>query len=58
MTEPVARERVDTPACPSCDSPMRREFDGVRNPPLPGVFWFCTDLECDDGRRNKLYHGG
>ena len=37
---------------------MRREFDGVRNPPEPGVFWFCTNLECEDGKRNPLFSGG
>jgi hypothetical protein len=37
---------------------MRREFDGVRNPPMPGVFWFCTNTECEDGGRNRLYSGG
>ena len=58
MTEPVAREQVEAAVCPICESPMRREFDGVRNPPLPGIFWFCTNLECEDGRRNRLYSGG
>jgi hypothetical protein len=37
---------------------MRREFDGVRNPPAPGVFWFCTNLDCEDGKRNPLFSGG
>ena len=37
---------------------MRREFDGVRNPPMPGVFWFCTNADCEDGKRNRLYSGG
>ena len=37
---------------------MRREFDGVRNPPMPGVFWFCTELDCEDGRRNRVFSGG
>ena len=58
MTTPVVREKVEELACPTCGKPMRREFDGVRNPPMPGVFWFCTNFECEDGKRNKIYSGG
>jgi len=58
MTTPVARESVEQAPCPNCGKPMRREFDGVRNPPAPGVFWFCTNLECEDGKRNPLFSGG
>ena len=42
-------------ACPVCGEPMRREFDGVRNPPMPHVFWFCINPKCDDGNRNKIF---
>lgn len=58
MTTPNARENVEKPLCPICGTPLRREFDGVRNPPMPGVFWFCTNGDCEDGRRNKIYSGG
>ena len=58
MTTPVARESVEQVPCPKCGEPMRREFDGVRNPPAPGVFWFCTNLDCEDGKRNPLFSGG
>ena len=58
MTTPVAREQVGDLRCPTCGEPMRREFDGVRNPPMPGVFWFCTNADCEDGKRNRLYSGG
>ena len=37
---------------------MRREHDGVRMPPMPKVFWFCTNVECADGKQNRLYSGG
>jgi len=37
---------------------MRREFDGVRVPPMPGIFWFCTNAACEEGKGNKLYSGG
>ena len=58
MTTPVARESVEQVPCPKCGERMRREFDGVRNPPAPGVFWFCTNLDCEDGKRNPLFSGG
>ena len=44
--------------CPACGEPMRRELDGMRVPPMPQVFWFCTNAHCEDGRRNKLFRGG
>ena len=44
--------------CPTCKQPMRREMDGVRTPPMPTIFWFCTNKECKDGERNKLFRGG
>jgi hypothetical protein len=37
---------------------MRREYDGVRNPPMPQVFWFCINADCEDGVRNRIYSGG
>ena len=58
MTIPVAREEVAEVPCPVCEEPMRREFDGVRSPPMPEVFWFCTNRNCEDGRRNRVYSGG
>ena len=45
-------------ACPKCGHDMRREHDGVRVPPMPKVFWFCTNSDCEDGRNNRLYSGG
>ncbi len=45
-------------ACPKCGQPMRREVDGVRRPPMPHIFWFCRNLDCEDGSRNKVYNGG
>jgi hypothetical protein len=44
--------------CPTCREAMRREVDGVRVPPMPGVFWFCTNASCEDGKRNRVYRGG
>ncbi len=44
--------------CPRCGQPMRRETDGIRRPPMPGVFWFCVNQACQDGRGNKVYSGG
>ena len=44
--------------CPKCGSEMRRELNGVRLPPMPGAFWFCTNLDCEDGKRNRVYSGG
>jgi len=44
--------------CPTCGEPMRREKDGVRLPPMPGIFWFCRNRECPDGTRNRVYSGG
>lgn len=44
--------------CPTCGEPMRREIDGVRLPPMPGVFWFCPNKDCPDGKRNRIYSGG
>ena len=58
MTTPVERENVSKTPCPTCGEPMRREFDGVRNPPMPGIFWFCTNSDCKDGGNNRLYSGG
>ena len=58
MTVPVVRQNVTKIACPTCQKRMRREFDGVRNPPMPGVFWFCTNQECEDGKRNRVFSGG
>ncbi len=45
-------------ACPNCGEPMRREKDGVRLPPMPGVFWFCRNVDCEDGKRNRVFSGG
>jgi hypothetical protein len=58
MTTPVVREDVEKTICPTCGNPMRREYDGVRTPPMPQIFWFCTSSECDDGKKNKLFSGG
>lgn len=58
MTTPVVREDTPRVACPTCGQPMRREFDGIRVPPMPSVFWFCTNAACAEGKNNKLYHGG
>ena len=58
MTTPAEREPVPEVPCPVCKQNMRREFDGVRQPPMPSVFWFCTNAQCDDGKRNHLYQGG
>ena len=58
MTIPVVREEIAKVNCPTCGEPMRREFDGIRNPPLPGIFWFCTNLDCQDGKGNRTYSGG
>ncbi len=44
--------------CSVCGTPMRRESNGLRRPPMPEVFWFCTNPQCEDGKRNKLYYGG
>lgn len=37
---------------------MRKEYDGIRQPPMPSVFWFCTNSACADGERNRLFQGG
>lgn len=58
MTTPVVQEKIDNVRCPTCGEAMRREFDGVRTPPMPGIFWFCINPNCDDGKRNKIYSGG
>ena len=58
MTVPVHREWLEPVQCPICEEPLRREFDGVRNPPAPGVFWFCTNADCTDGARHKIFSGG
>ena len=55
MAAPEARKSV---MCPKCGAPMRRERDGVREPPMPHVFWFCTNVDCEDGKRNQIYSGG
>ena len=44
--------------CPTCGQPMRREFDGMRTPPMPKVFWFCINVDCEDGKENRTFHGG
>ena len=56
MTNPVAREGVQTLKCPECGEPMRREHNGVRG--KPQVFWYCTNPRCSDGSTNRLYEGG
>ena len=55
MTAPEAPKPAN---CPVCGEPMRREVDGVRVPPMPHTFWFCTNRDCDDGKRNRIYSGG
>ena len=48
-----------TPAtCPSCGQSMRQELDGVRRPPMPKIFWFCANIDCKEGKSNKIFHGG
>ena len=55
----MASESTTPPAsCPTCGQPMRRELDGMRVPPMPQVFWFCTNSSCADGNRNRLFRGG
>ena len=53
-------EETSQPAvvCPVCGEAMRREVNGFRSPPMPGAFWFCTSVDCDDGRQNRIYSGG
>ena len=58
MTTPVTTEHEDRVSCPRCEAPMRREYDGMRSPPMPEVFWFCTNAECVDGVRNRIFSGG
>ena len=58
MTTPVVRENTPDVVCPTCTQSMRREFDGVRNPPMPAIFWFCTNTVCEDGKRNRIHSGG
>ena len=55
MTRPIERNPA---MCPNCKEPMRRELDGVRAPPMPKLFWFCTNRDCEDGKRNRVYSGG
>ena len=45
-------------SCPRCGKPMRRELDGVREPPMPKIFWFCANRSCEEGKQNKIYSGG
>ena len=52
------RQGLPRPACPACGQPMTREIDGLRSPPMPEVFWFCTNGRCEDGKQNKIYYGG
>ena len=54
----VAPKQPDPSPCPRCGKPMRRELDGVREPPMPHIFWFCVNVDCEDGKRNRLYSGG
>ena len=58
MTTESNTNTVPTSVCPKCSREMRREHDGLRVPPMPHVFWFCTNSDCDDGRNNRLYSGG
>ena len=58
MTTPVVREDVAQATCPTCGRAMRREINGIRTPPMPGLFWFCTNLDCKDGKQNHIYSGG
>jgi RNase P subunit RPR2 len=55
MTAPEAPKRA---ICPKCAEPMRSERDGVREPPMPHVFWLCVNVDCEDGKRNRIYSGG
>ena len=55
MTTPNKRDHA---MCPACGEAMRRELDGLRVPPMPQVFWFCTNSDCKDGENNKLFRGG
>ena len=54
----ASTEGGQQPVCPICGQPMRRELDGARVPPMPHVFWFCTNSNCADGEKNKLFRGG
>ena len=51
-------EGAQVPTCPTCGQGMRRELDGVRVPPMPRVFWFCVNGDCQEGRQNQVYRGG
>ena len=48
----------EMPQCPKCQQPMRREIDGARQPPMPQVFWFCMNQDCEEGGKNRVYSGG
>ena len=58
MTTESNTNTVPASVCYKCGQEMRREHDGVRVPPMPKVFWFCTNVDCEDGKGNRLYSGG
>ncbi len=58
MTTPAERDNTPPASCPVCGEAMRKEYDGVRQPPMPSAFWFCTNKTCADGVRNRLFQGG
>lgn len=55
MSTPAQSQRAP---CPKCGESMRQEKDGVRLPPMPHVFWLCTNSRCEDGKKNRVYSGG
>ena len=58
MTTSEDNQSVEGVACPTCGQQFRRERNGFRNPPMPVVFWFCINTECEDGKLNRIYSGG
>lgn len=44
--------------CPVCDQQMRKDLEGSGRSPTPKVFWFCMNIDCRDGKRNKTFQGG
>ena len=51
-------KRMECTVCRTVSSIDFISLELHRNPPAPGVFWFCTNLDCEDGKRNPLFSGG
>jgi hypothetical protein len=48
----------ERPYCPKCKRPLKRQTSIIMTPPCPRILWYCSNVDCQDGKANIVYYGG